>query len=193
MRLSNGREWNQTRIMGQTCHMGRNRKRVTLAASHISVHDQSRCPHCGEKGEVHKIKQHVKFCGPSGRKTISAQETSRAKEVNQMGWNDERKTKGGGKPLLKGSDVPKNVQTVSFTVSDCRKAPENFGAFFILDFAKPLYETEGWAVNKTNGDALAEKFGDNWSEEIIGKKVTLSVGMANNPQTKKAVRSLFVA
>lgn len=110
-----------------------------------------------------------------------------------MGWNDERKTKGGGKPLLHGSDVPKSVNTVSFTVADCRKAPENFGAFYILDFTKPLYETEGWAVNKTNGDILAEKFGDNWPKDIIGKKVTLTIGMANNPQTKQPTRTLFVS
>lgn len=110
-----------------------------------------------------------------------------------MGWSDTRKTKGGGKPLLHGGDLPKTVDSVKVTVKECREAPENFGAFYILDFAKPVYDTEGWAVNKTNGDILAEKYGDNWPVEIVGKTITLKTVMVNNPQTKKPVRSLYVA
>jgi len=109
-----------------------------------------------------------------------------------MGWSDKRKTKGGGKPLLHGSDLPAKVNSVTVKVKECREAPENFGAFYILDFAEPVYETEGWAVNKTNGDKLAELFGDDWPEKIAGKKITLAKLMVNNPQTKKPTQSLFV-
>lgn len=161
--------------------VGQNAERNALAASGDNIIE---CPHCGKEGKQHDIKRHVKFCTGNSQKKG---------KVNDMGWTDTRKTKGGGKPLLHGGDLPKAVDSVKVTVKECREAPENFGAFYILDFTKPVYDAEGWAVNKTNGDLLAEKYGDNWPEEIAGKTIMLKTMMVNNPQTKKPVRSLFVA
>lgn len=118
-----------------------------------------------------------------------------------MSIKDEFKKKGvEGPPLLHGTDLPKNVNSVVIVVKELRTAPDNFGSIAILDLARPVYDCEAWAVNKTNLRALLEKFSVNEDAEIEelsakmeGKKLTLNKVMVNNPQTKKMGPSLFVA
>lgn len=123
------------------------------------------------------------------------------RENIDMSIKDEFKKKGvEGPPLLHGTDLPKNVNSVVIVVKELRTAPDNFGSIAILDLARPVYDCEAWAVNKTNLRALLEKFGVNEDAEIEelsakmeGKKLTLNKVMVNNPQTKKMGPSLFVA
>lgn len=118
-----------------------------------------------------------------------------------MSFKDEFKKKGvEGPPLLHGSDVPAKVSSVTVVVKEIRIAPDNFGSIAIIDFSKPVFECEAWAVNKTNLKALLEKFGltedaeiDELNTKLAGKKLTLAKVMVNNPQTKKMGPSLFVA
>lgn len=117
-----------------------------------------------------------------------------------MSIRDTFKAKGvEGPPLLHGSDVPAKINTVTVVCKELRAAPDNFNSIAIMDFAKPVYECEAWAVNKTNVRALLEKFRmtedaeiEELSAKIAGKKITLNVVTVNNPQTKKMTRSLFV-
>lgn len=118
-----------------------------------------------------------------------------------MSIKDEMKKKGAdGPPLLHGSDLPPKVSSVLIIVKELRLAPDNFGSIAIIDFVKPVFDCEAWAVNKTNMRALLEKFGLSDDDEIsdlnakvAGKKLTLAKVMVNNPQTKKVGPSLFVA
>lgn len=107
---------------------------------------------------------------------------------------------GENAALLHGSNVPPKQNSVTIVVKELRTAPDNFNSIAIIDFMKPVFECEAWAVNKTNMKALLEKFGLNEDDElsdldakIRGKKLTLAITMVNNPQTKKMTRSLFVA
>lgn len=116
-----------------------------------------------------------------------------------MGKSIKDMNKGaGGPPLLHGSDVPAKVATVKITVKELREAPENFNSAAIIDLAEPVYECEAFAVNITNLKALAKLSGgdddmdfDKLASKVRGKSFILHVGMVNNPQTKKMVRSLF--
>ena len=104
----------------------------------------------------------------------------------------------GGPPLLHGSDVPSKVMTVRIKVKELREAPDSFNSAAIIDLAEPVYECEAFAVNITNLKALAKLNGmdedgdfDTLAAKVRGKSFILHVGMVNNPQTKKMVRSLF--
>jgi hypothetical protein len=118
-----------------------------------------------------------------------------------MSIKDTFKAKGvEGPPVLHGTDLPAKVSSVTVICKELRLAPDNFKSIAILDFMKPVYECEAWAVNKTNMRALLEKFRlteedefEDLAAKIVGKKITLTRVIVNNPQTKKMVPSLFVA
>jgi hypothetical protein len=118
-----------------------------------------------------------------------------------MSIKDEFKKKGAdAPPLLHGSDLPAKISSVVIVVKEIRTAPDNFGSIAIIDFTKPVYEKESFAVNKTNMRALMEKLDipedaemSDLNEELAGKKITLTKVMVNNPKTKKMGPSLFVA
>ena len=160
------------------------------------------CPHCGRKflsWSVTKI--HVKYCRKGSTPRRSLAERLAQGRNEDMSIKDEFKKKGvEGPPLLHGTDLPAKVSSVVIIIKELRVAPDNFGSIAIIDFAKPVYGTEAWAVNKTNLKALLEKFNMNEDDEmedldarIRGKKITLAKVMVNNPQTKKMGPSLFVA
>jgi hypothetical protein len=109
-----------------------------------------------------------------------------------------RKKQGEGKPLLHGEDV--KGSSVAIIVGEIREAPDNFGSIGIIDFAKPVFEKESWAVNKTNMRALLEKFGladdiefSALSRRLKGKKLTLVKVKVNDPKKGKIVDSLFIS
>jgi hypothetical protein len=119
-------------------------------------------------------------------------ETTMGKSIRDMNKG------GGGPPLLHGADVPNKVTSVKIKIKELREGPENFNSAAIIDFVEPVYECEAWAVNITNLKALAKLNGldDDADFDVLAAKVrnktfTLHVGMVNNPQTKKMVRSLF--
>lgn len=104
----------------------------------------------------------------------------------------------GGPPLLHGSDVPQKVTSIKIKVKELREAPENFNSAAIIDLSEPVYECEAFALNITNLKALAKLNGgddnmdfDTLANKVRGKSFILHIGMVNNPQTKKMVRSLF--
>jgi hypothetical protein len=108
--------------------------------------------------------------------------------------------RGDGVPLLKGSDLDKKESSVVIKVKDFREAPENFSGIAIIDLEVEVHGKGAWSVNKTNMNALMEKFGiDDQMEfpaianKLRGKKITLAKVMVNNPQTKKIGPSLFIA
>jgi hypothetical protein len=107
----------------------------------------------------------------------------------------------GGPPLLKGSDVPKDVREVKIKCKELREAPSNFKSPAIMDLEKSVYEKEAWAVNITNLKAIATALGFAEPEtaefaavasRAKGKIFTLTIGITNNPQTRKPARSLFI-
>lgn len=98
---------------------------------------------------------------------------------------------GEGKPLLKGSDLPKKTKSIKIVIADVRVPPDTFSSLFVIDLKEKVFEKEAWAVNRTNAKQLAEMYGDN-TDKWKGKTVTLVVARVNNPQTKKFVESLFV-
>ena len=107
--------------------------------------------------------------------------------------------KGGGRPLLKGSDVPKGVSKIKIKVSELRLAPENFSSLAIIDLETPVYDKESWAVNITNckllGEfcSLEEDFDmDDLAAKLKGRTITLEKNLVNNPQTKRPTRSLAI-
>jgi hypothetical protein len=111
-----------------------------------------------------------------------------------------KKKKGEGKPLLHGSDLPAKSNSVVVICGDFREAPDNFGSIAILDFEKPVYEKESWAVNKTNMRAIMEKYDIDEDAEfsavaakLRGKKITLAKVKVNDPKRGKIVDSLFIS
>jgi hypothetical protein len=176
----------------------------TLSGSEIIRQMQRmepQCPHCRTRFETwSRAKIHVKYCdkGSSPRRSIAGRFN---KGENEMSIKDEFKKKGAdAPPLLHGSDLPKKVDSVVIIVKEIRTAPDNFSSIAIIDFTKPVYEKESFAVNKTNMRALMEKLdipGDaemyDLNEELAGKKITLTKVMVNNPKTNKMGPSLFVA
>lgn len=110
----------------------------------------------------------------------------------------------GGRPLLHGSDVPKSTSQFTIKVKELREAPDNFNAFAILDFAEPVFEKEGMAMNQTNMKQLAVRLGfeledfddiefSDLVEKAKGKKLTVMVVLKNNPTTHEMVRALDIA
>jgi len=120
-------------------------------------------------------------------------------EKQRISIRDTFREKGtDGPPLLHGSDVPAKVNSVIVTCKELRSAPKDFKSIAILDFTKPVYGCEAWAVNKTSIKLLLERFGltdedeiSDLSHKMAGKKITLGIAMANNPKTGKMVRTLF--
>jgi hypothetical protein len=111
-----------------------------------------------------------------------------------------KKKQGEGKPLLHGEDVPAGKSSVTIVIGELREAPDNFGSIAIIDFEKPVYEKESWAVNKTNMRAIQEKFGfddemtfEAASKRLKGKKLTLVKVKVNDPKKGKIVDSLFIS
>ena len=104
----------------------------------------------------------------------------------------ESRRSGQAGALLKGSDVPDGVTTITIVIAEIRQAPEDFNAPVIVVLKKPIYNKSAWAVNKTNLKMLIKLFGDN-VEKLIGKKVKLVIITVQNPQTGEMVRSLAVS
>ncbi|HZR63959.1 MAG TPA: hypothetical protein VFA85_02370 [Terriglobales bacterium] len=94
--------------------------------------------------------------------------------------------------LLKGSDVPHGVKSITIEVAGVREPPEGFSAVLILELKKPIYGKSAWAVNKTNVKALVQLFGDD-EHKLVGKKIKLEVISVRNPQTGEIVPSLAVS
>jgi hypothetical protein len=134
--------------------------------------------------------------------TLAAKRNITEEEKDEMGKSiaDVKKERGiGGPPMLKGSDVPKNVTKFKIKIGDLREAPAVFKSPFIIDLADAVYGKEAFAVNITNLRALAEMAGldpetadcDAIAKKMKGKTVQVYISMTNNPQSKKMVRSLF--
>lgn len=162
-----------------------------------------KCPHCKNRYKsFERLAKHLQ--GEHSReakiKTIFA--AKRTEEIHNMGRTikqmaDERGI--GGKPNLRGQDVPKGTSKVSIKVDRMYEAKESFKSPFIIDLVEPLYGREAFAVNITNLRRLAimHKMNpetadtDELCEEVKGKTLTLFVCKTNNPQKNKDVYSLF--
>lgn len=105
-----------------------------------------------------------------------------------LSWNDKKASLPGGAPLLKGSDVPKNQQSIKIKVKAVREAPKNFQSPIILDIGEQFGKS-AIALNKTSCQALADKYGDDL-EKLAGKTLVFYVALQNNPKTGKMTRSL---
>lgn len=166
-----------------------------------------RCAYCGKDCfgfaglGVHVLARHPAEVAAAKSLLISLA-AKRTQERKRMGRTiaDIKGEKGvGGPPMLHGSDVPKTLSQIKITVKEMREAPKTFNSLFILDLAKPVYDTEAFAVNITNLRALAVMAGqdpdtgdtERISKWVEGKTLTLHVALTNNPKTKKMVRSLF--
>jgi len=115
------------------------------------------------------------------------------KESKNMSMKDMLAAKGGGAGnLLKGSDVPSRIKTITIEVGDIREAPDGFTAPALIDLKKELYGATAWAVNKTNFKALIKLFGDD-EKKLRGKKIKLDVISVRNPQSGDVVPSLAVS
>jgi hypothetical protein len=104
----------------------------------------------------------------------------------------ENRRTGQSGALLKGSDVPAGTKSISAVIDGVRESPKGFGAPVIVDFKKPLYGKQSWAVNITNFKRLAELFGDD-EKKWIGKKIRLEIALRTNPQTGEEGPSLVVS
>jgi hypothetical protein len=115
------------------------------------------------------------------------------KELKTMSMKDMLAAKGGGAGnLLKGSDVPSRIKSITIEVGDIREAPDGFTAPALIDLKKELYGATAWAVNKTNFKALIKLFGDD-EKKLRGKKIKLDVISMRNPQSGDVVPSLAVS
>src|ERR1700689_1575901 len=104
------------------------------------------------------------------------------KELKTMSMKDMLAAKGGGAGnLLKGSDVPARIKSITITVADIREAPDGFTAPALIDLKQEVYGANAWAVNKTNFKALIKLFGDD-EKKLKGKKIKLDVISVRNPQ-----------
>lgn len=164
------------------------------------------CPYC--TGKVFKsfsaLAGHVqrKHMKEAKQLTLAAKRNITEEEKDEMGKSiaEVKAERGiGGPPMLKGSDVPKNITKFKIKIGALREAPLNFKSPFIIDLAEAVYGKEAFAVNITNLRALAEMAGldpetadcDTVGKKMKGKTVQVYISMTNNPQTKKMVRSLF--
>jgi hypothetical protein len=115
------------------------------------------------------------------------------KELKNMSLKDMLNAKGGGAGnLLKGSDVPARVKSITITVAEIREAPDGFTAPALIDFKTEVYGATAWAVNKTNMKAIIKLFGDD-EKKLKGKKIKLDVISVRNPQSGDVVPSLAVS
>ena len=115
------------------------------------------------------------------------------KELKSMSLKDMLNAKGGGAGnLLKGSDVPSRIKTLTITVEAIREAPDGFTAPALIDFKTEVYGATAWAVNKTNMKAIIKHFGED-EKKLKGKKIKLDVISVRNPQTGDVVPSLAVS
>lgn len=115
------------------------------------------------------------------------------KELKTMSMKDMLAAKGGGAGnLLKGSDVPSRIKSITIEVQDIREAPDGFTAPALIDLKKEVYGATAWAVNKTNFKALIKLFGDD-EKKLRGKKIKLDVISVRNPQSGDVVPSLAVS
>jgi hypothetical protein len=115
------------------------------------------------------------------------------KELKTMSMKDMLAAKGSGAGnLLKGSDVPSRIKTITIEVGNIREAPDGFTAPALIDLKKELYGATAWAVNKTNLKALIKLFGDD-EKKLRGKKIKLDVISTRNPQSGDIVPSLAVS
>jgi hypothetical protein len=105
-----------------------------------------------------------------------------------LSWNDKKATLPGGAPLLKGSDVPKNVNSIKVKVTAVREAPKNFQSPIIIDIQE-MYGKSAMALNKTSCQALADRYDDDL-EKLVGKTVQFWIALQNNPKSGKLTRSL---
>jgi hypothetical protein len=115
------------------------------------------------------------------------------KELKTMSMKDMLNAKGGGAGnLLKGSDIPSRIKTVTITVEAIREAPDGFTAPALIDMKTEVYGATAWAVNKTNMKAIIKLFGDD-EKKLKGKKIKLDVISVRNPSTGDVVPSLAVS
>ena len=109
----------------------------------------------------------------------------------------------GGPPMLHGEDLPKTQNKIRVKIKELREAPANFKSPAILDFAEEVFGKQTMAINITNLRALARLAGsaageedtadfDHIAKKVKGTIINLNVGMVNDPQKGKLVRSLFV-
>ena len=99
---------------------------------------------------------------------------------------------GGTGNLLKGSDVPSRIKSITITCAELREAPDGFTAPAIMDLKGEVYGATAWAVNKTNFKALIKHFGDD-ERKMVGKKIKLDIISVRNPQNGEVVPSLAVS
>jgi hypothetical protein len=97
-----------------------------------------------------------------------------------------------GLALLNGSDVAVGTKSITITVAAIRESPEGFNAPAIIDFPKPMYGKQGWAINKTNLKMIIKLFGEE-EKELVGKKIKLEIVTVRNPQSGEMVPSLAVS
>ena len=115
------------------------------------------------------------------------------KEAKNMSLKDMLNAKGGGAGnLLKGSDIPPRIKSLTIKVAAVREAPDGFTAPALIDFADEVYGATAWAVNKTNMKAIIKLFGDD-EKKLKGKKIKLDVISVRNPQSGDVVPSLAVS
>ena len=160
------------------------------------------CDHCGRGYPYFELlEKHVK-------KEHTQPRAKGAKGGSEMGKSigDMKRERGkGGPPMLHGSDLPASISQVTVVCKELREPPKQFNSMAILDFTKPVYEAESWAVNVTNLSLLAQKVGligeddklddvdfDELAKKCAGKKFTLQKVMVNDPKKNKAVPSLQV-
>lgn len=120
------------------------------------------------------------------------------KEID-MSMKDVFQEKGGGPPMLHGSDVPAKQNSITIKVKELREAPKNFSGIAIVDLAEEVFGKKAWAVNKSNFRILMDKFGfdeeaefEDIARKVQGKKLTLSIVMVNDPTKNKFVRGLAI-
>jgi hypothetical protein len=114
------------------------------------------------------------------------------KEMSSLKAMLANRRSGQAGALLKGSDVPEGITTITIVIDEVRQAPEDFNAPVIIVLKKEVYGKTAWAVNKTNLKLLIKLFGDS-VEKLIGKKLKLVIITVQNPQTGEMVPSLAVS
>jgi len=104
----------------------------------------------------------------------------------------DKRGRGPGGALLKGSDVPLGKKWITIEIGSVRESPDAFKAPIIVDFKKPVYGKLAWAVNNSNLNMLISLYGED-ANKLVGKKIRLDVVAARNPQTGQTVPSLAVS
>lgn len=97
------------------------------------------------------------------------------------------KARGGGE-LLKGSSLPKSVNSITIFIHSVHEAPEEWKAALIADIDE-VHGCVAFALNKTNVKAMVAAMGDDY-EAWGGWEVTLEKVRVDNPSTGLTVDGL---